>query len=99
MWCVFMRQLANNTIVPAAIINQKIYFMRGTRVMLDSDLARLYGVTTANLNKAIARNKERFPEDFMFRLNADDEKGLIFQIGISKNRGRGGRLPRGLRFH
>src|SRR5271165_535111 len=88
---VFVTHLASKSIVPAALINQKIYFTRGTRVMLDSDLAKLYGVTTANLNKAVARNRERFPEDFMFRLNADDEKCLIFQIGISKNRGRGGR--------
>ena len=58
--------------------------------MLDSDLAILYGVTTSNLNKAVARNKDRFPRDFMFRLVPSDKKDLIFQIGISKNRGRGG---------
>lgn len=59
-------------------------------VLLDKDLAELYGVTTFNLNKAVKRNIERFPDDFMFRLNDEEFKSLIFQIGIS-NKGRGGR--------
>ncbi len=49
-------------------IEQMIYQIRGERVMLDSDLAELYGVTTGNLNKAVSRNTERFPSDFMFEL-------------------------------
>ncbi len=57
---------------------------------LDNDLASLYGVTTFNLNKAVQRNIDRFPGDFMFRLNSDEFKSLIFQNGISK-KGRGGR--------
>ncbi len=85
-----MPQAANAAIIPTALINQKIYFLRGARVMIDSDL-ELYGVTTANLNKAVARNRERFPEDFMFQLSEKDEKGLLFQIPISKKSGRGGR--------
>jgi len=59
--------------------------------MLDADLAMLYGVTTFNLNKAVKRNLDRFPEDFMFQLNFHEVRGLIFQFGISKTRGRGGR--------
>jgi hypothetical protein len=59
--------------------------------MLDSDLAKLYGVTTFNLNKAVKRNIDRFPEDFMFRLSAQETAALTFQIGISKPRERGGR--------
>jgi hypothetical protein len=59
--------------------------------MLDADLAKLYGVTTFNLNKAVKRNIDRFPEDFMFRLSAQETVALTFQIGISKPRGRGGR--------
>jgi hypothetical protein len=46
--------------IPTAFINQKIYFLRGMRVMLDSDLALLYGVTTSSLNQAVERNRERF---------------------------------------
>jgi phage regulator Rha-like protein len=58
--------------------------------MLDADLARFYGVTTFNLNKAVSRNLERFPDDFSFVLNRQEIRSLIFQSGISKT-GRGGR--------
>ena len=54
--------------VPAEIIERKIYLIRGHKVLLDSDLAELYKVETFNLNKAVKRNLERFPEDFMFQL-------------------------------
>lgn len=54
--------------------------------MLDSDLAKLYGILTGNLNKAVKRNIKRFPESFMFQLNDDEYKSLIFQIGISNKR-------------
>ena len=59
--------------------------------MLDADLAVLYGVTTFNLNKAVKRNIDRFPKDFMFQLTADETSALRFQIGMSKRKGRGGR--------
>jgi hypothetical protein len=59
--------------------------------MLDSDLAELYGVTTFNLNKAVKRNRDRFPPDFMFQLTSNEFKLLIFQTGMSKPTGRGGR--------
>ena len=72
-------------------IEQIIFLIRGHRVMRDSDLAKLYGVTTFNLNKAVKRNRDRFPEDFMFRLSAQETAALTFQIGISKPRRRGGR--------
>ena len=62
-------------------IQSKIYDIRGVRVMLDRDLAELYGVTTGNLNKAVRRNIERFPERFMFQLTRDEF--LRFQNGIS----------------
>ncbi len=65
-----------------------ILFVRGEKVLLDSDLARLYGVTTGNLNKAIARNRARFPQDFMFRLTRAEVRNLIFQSGISSWGGR-----------
>ena len=63
-------------------IQRKIYEIRDYKVMLDRDLAELYGVTTFNLNKAVKRNTDRFPEDFMFQLNSE-EFNLIFQNGIS----------------
>ncbi len=64
-------------------IRSRIFTIRGVQVILDRDLAALYGVLTKNLNKAVSRNAERFPEDFMFRLTK--EESLRFQIGTSKN--------------
>ena len=64
-------------------IAQTILIVRGEKVLLDADLAQLYGVTTANLNKAVKRNRDRFPKDFMFRLTAAEAESLIFQFGIS----------------
>ena len=80
-----------SVLVPRKRIEQTILVIRGHRVMLDADLAKLYGVTTFNLNKAVKRNSDRFPEDFMFRLSVRETAVLTFQIGISKPRGRGGR--------
>src|SRR3982074_344793 len=77
-------------IIPAVRIAPSIYSSREQKVLLDFELARLYGVTTGNLNKAVSRNRERFPSDFMFRLNREEAEHLIFQFGISKP-GRGGR--------
>ncbi len=63
----------------------RIFELRGQMVMLDSDLAELYGVLTKNLNKAVARNAERFPEDFMFQLTEEESESMRFQIGTSKD--------------
>jgi hypothetical protein len=59
-------------LVTLDVIERKIYVIREQKVMLDSDLAILYGVTTFNLNKAVKRNIERFPDDFMFQMTADE---------------------------
>jgi hypothetical protein len=67
-----------------ARITQSIYLLRGQKVMLDLDLAVLYGVATKVLNQAVKRNSARFPGDFMFRLTAEESKRLLFQPGISK---------------
>ncbi|MCK5852305.1 ORF6N domain-containing protein [bacterium] len=64
-------------------IEDKIYIIRGKRVMLDSDLARLYGVTTKRLNEQMKRNRERFPEDFIFQLSKDEISTL--QVSRSQN--------------
>lgn len=61
----------------------RIHLIRGTKVMIDRDLAQLYNVTTRDLNKAVQRNIRRFPPDFMFRLRPGEAKNLMFQIGTS----------------
>jgi len=78
-------------LLPIEVIERKILLIRGKKVMLDSDLAELYGVETFNLNKAVKRNIDRFPEDFMFQLTKEEADSLRFQIGMSKTKGRGGR--------
>ena len=82
-------------IVPVTQIAHSIHFIRGQRVLLDSDLAALYEVTTGALNQAVRRNRARFPADFMFRLTPREEEGLKSQTVISKT-ARGGR--RGLPY-
>ena len=74
-------------------ISRLVHIVRGKQVMIDSDLAALYGVETKNLNKAVTRNSERFPEDFRFRLTKEEFDQLRFQSGISNDgeNGRGGR--------
>ena len=71
------------------LIQNKIYEIRGVKVMLDRDLAELYQVTTGNLNKAVKRNIRRFPPDFMFQLTKEEfeflKQSLIFQNGISND--------------
>ena len=67
-----------------------IYEIREQKVMLDSDLAELYGVPTYRLNESVKRNPKRFPEDFMFQLTEGEWKSLRSQIAIS-NKNRGGR--------
>ena len=65
-------------------IEQAILLIRGQRVMLDRDLAALYGVENKNLNKAVRRNLDRFPTDFMFQLTEDEAESLRFQFGTLK---------------
>lgn len=79
--------------IPFAAVESRIHLIRGNKVMLDADLAQLYGVATKNLNKAVARNRARFPEDFMFQLAAQELADLRFQIGTSNQRGGQRYLP------
>jgi len=74
----------NNAALPREIIEQKIYLIRGHKVMLSHDLATLYQVETRALVQAIKRNIERFPNDFMFQLNQSEFKILKSQIVISR---------------
>ncbi len=73
----------NEIIISDEIIMNKIFLIRGVKVMLDKDLAELYGVETRNLNKAVNRNIKRFPDDFMIRLTKEEFNNLMFQIGTS----------------
>ena len=61
-------------------VAQLVFFIRGEKVMLDADLAKLYGVTTKALNQAMRRNRARFPEDFAFRLSGEEFDNLRSQI-------------------
>ncbi|MGB9498222.1 MAG: ORF6N domain-containing protein [Dissulfuribacterales bacterium] len=70
-------------IITKEAIASKIYFIRGTKIMLDRDLAQLYGVTTSALNKAVSRNLDRFPADFMFQLNPEEFANLKSHFGTS----------------
>jgi hypothetical protein len=78
-------------VVPGGLIESRILLIRNQNVILDRDLATLYGVETFNLNKAVKRNRDRFPSDFMFQLTREEARVLTFQIGMSKTTGRGGR--------
>lgn len=81
---------ARKLVVGAMHIAERIFVVRGHKVIVDSDLAALYGVATGRFNEAVRRNRARFPADFMFQLDADEIESLRSQIAISKP-GRGGR--------
>jgi phage regulator Rha-like protein len=71
-------------VFPVEQIDSIILLVRGQKVILDRDLAQLYGVTTGNLNKAVKRNIDRFPNDFMFQLTPEEYESLRFRFGIFK---------------
>ncbi|MEK7404432.1 MAG: ORF6N domain-containing protein [Acidobacteriota bacterium] len=79
---------ASPPLVPAEVIERRIFLIRGQKVMLDRHLAQLYGVTTGNLNLAVRRNKERFPEDFMFQITKDEAQNLRLHSATSSWGGR-----------
>jgi|ERR1035437_81918 phage regulator Rha-like protein len=77
-------------VIPVEIIERKIYLIRGCKIMLDSDLAVLYQVPTKRLNEAVRRNLDRFPDDFMFQLSAEELENLRSQSATSSS-SHGGR--------
>ena len=77
-------------VIESAKIEKMIFYIRGQKVMLDSNLAELYEVETKRLNEAVKRNSERFPDDFMFQLTDEEADSLRSQFATS-NEGRGGR--------
>src|ERR1041385_3384910 len=82
--------VADEPPVPVGLITDRIYRVRGEKVMLDSELAKLYRVPTFRLNEAVKRNRRRFPQDFMFQLTSEEADSLTSHFAISK-KGRGGR--------
>lgn len=79
---------SQKAIISVDRIGELIYLIRGQKVMLDSDLAELYGVETKVLKRTVKRNYERFPEDFVFQLNNQELKRLRCQNGTSKRETR-----------
>ena len=79
-----------HSLVPPGRIERRIMVIRGENVMLDADLARMYGVETRTVVQAVKRNSKRFPPDFMFQLSREEFESLRSPLGIS-NQGRGGR--------
>lgn len=73
-----------NLVIPKEVIENRIFLIRGKKVMFDRDLAELYNVATRDLNKAVKRNSERFPEDFMFQLTKEELQNLMFHFGTSR---------------
>ena len=79
----------SDEVIAVEQIARTIFVLRGQKVLLDADLAKLYGVQTKQLKRAVTRNSERFPEDFMFELTAAEFRTLRFHFGTSKSH-RGG---------
>lgn len=75
------------SIVPIERIEKRIHFIREQKVMLDAELAEMYGVPTGHLNRAVKRNVDRFPDDFMFQLTVGETENLKSHIGISSHHG------------
>jgi hypothetical protein len=84
------RRAVSRTMPPPIQVQRQIHLVRGRKIMVDADLAALYGVTTGNLNLAVRRNPTRFPDDFMFQLTREEADSLLLQIARA-NGTRGGR--------
>jgi len=83
-------KMPKRRVMPAFGVESRILFLRSPRVILDADIAKLYGVPVKRLNQQVKRNQERFPSDFMFQLTDKEHDGLRSQIATSE-KGRGGR--------
>lgn len=80
-------------LVPQEVIEAKIFWIRGKKIMLDRDLAQLYGVKAIALRQQVKRNKKRFPDDFMFQLSEEEANLLVSQNVIPSQKSFGGYLP------
>jgi hypothetical protein len=74
--------MAKSIVIPDAVIVNKIYWLRGKRVMLDRDLAELYGIKPIRLREQVKRNADRFPEHFMFQLTEEEVENMVSQNAI-----------------
>ena len=88
-----MKKIISAKIIPDSIVENMIFFVRGHKVMLDFDLASLYGVETKQLKRAVRRNSERFPDDFMFELTKDEYDSLRCQFGTLERGAHSKYLP------
>jgi hypothetical protein len=82
-----------NKMIPQEIIEKKIFVIRGQRVMLDKDLAEMYGVKPIRLREQVKRNMSRFPDDFMIQLNDEETNWLLSQFAIPSRKHLGGHNP------
>lgn len=80
-------------LVPATLVERRILSIRGHKVIIDADLAALYGVETRRLNEQVTRNSERFPNDFVFQVTPDESDNLRSQSATSSSKHGGRRLP------
>jgi hypothetical protein len=87
-----MSKSQRGSLIPIEVIENRILVLRGHRVMLDRDLAELYGVETRVLNQAVSRNGDRFPEDFMFQLTMEEGKAVLLSRSQSVTLKRGSNL-------
>ena len=88
-----MAKIAKSELVPDEILMNKIYYIRKQKVMLDKDLAELYGVKPTRLREQVKRNIERFPENFMFQLTEKEVETMVSQNAIPSKQHLGGYLP------
>jgi phage regulator Rha-like protein len=88
-----MEEIKNELIVSDELVISKIYYIRGKKVMLDRDLAMLYGVEPRRLREQVKRNAERFPENFIFQITEDEVDSMVSQIAIPSRQHLGGHLP------
>ncbi|WP_233603034.1 ORF6N domain-containing protein [Pedobacter sp. KBW06] len=82
-----------NAVVPDEVVLSKIYLLRNQKVMLDRDLAELYGVKPIRLREQVKRNKDRFPENFMFQLTEEEVSNMVSQNAIPSKQALGGTFP------
>ncbi len=85
--------MSKNLTIPDEVVMNKIYLIRGHKVMLDRDLATLYGVMAIRLREQVKRNQERFPENFMFQLTEKEVEYMVSQNAIPSKQHLGGSLP------
>jgi len=88
-----MAEVKNEVVVSDEIVISKIYYIRDSKVMLDRDLAELYGVQPKRLREQVKRNIDRFPEKFMFQLTEEEVDSMVSQIAIPSKQHLGGHLP------